>query len=342
MTKNRSIAPISLGIIVPCFNEELVLGETNTRLISLMTRMKNLDVISDQSAIVYVDDGSTDQTWRLIEEFSSESPWVGGIKLSRNRGHQKALLCGLLAVPGDALISIDADLQDDLEAIPKMVHLFREGHEIVYGVRRRRDVDTFFKRISATAYYKFMLAMRVDIVFNHADFRLLGRRALDALSGYGETNLFLRGLVRLVGYKSCIVEYDRAARSSGESKYTLRKMISFAWEGVTSFSTAPLRLITIIGFSVALASTSLAVWGFFASLAPGKTLPGWASTVVPMYFLGGIQLLSLGVIGEYIAKIYHETKGRPRFHIEEVTGAFSRGVGSMNTESDAIELKLKR
>ncbi|CAE6712397.1 glycosyltransferase family 2 protein [Candidatus Nitrotoga fabula] len=309
-----------LGLVIPCFNEEDVLGETSARLISLLTRMRDEGLIHDRSAIFYVDDGSRDNTWALIKELSAVHKEVCGIKLSCNRGHQNALLCGLMTAPGDMIISVDADLQDDLEVIPKMVRHYREGCEIVYGVRKRRDTDTFFKRISAEGYYKLMAAMKIDIVFNHADYRLLSRRALDALSEYREVNLFLRGLVRQIGYQSAIVVYDRAERFAGESKYPLRKMISFAWQGITSFSTAPLRLITTMGFLVSLISGGLGLWGLATSLILNQALPGWTSTVVPMYFLGGIQLLSLGVIGEYVAKIYIESKGRPRFHIDKLEG----------------------
>jgi polyisoprenyl-phosphate glycosyltransferase len=209
-----------------------------------------------------------------------------------------------------------------------MVRHYIDGCEIVYGVRKRRDTDTFFKRITAEGYYKLMAAMKVDIVFNHADYRLLSRRALDALTEYREANLFLRGLVRLLGYQSAIVEYDRAERFAGESKYALRKMLSFAWQGITSFTTAPLRLITTMGFVISLISCGLAFWGLSASLLMNQALPGWTSTVVPMYFLGGVQLLSLGVIGEYIAKIYMESKGRPRFHVDKLEGrAFKHDFG---------------
>jgi glycosyltransferase involved in cell wall biosynthesis len=316
----------NLGIVVPCFNEEAVLRETTVRLIPLLDKMRNEGLIGDQSAIFYVDDGSRDGTWKLIEELALAHKEICGIKLSRNCGHQNALLCGLMTAPGDMLISVDADLQDNLEVIPQMVGHYRDGCEIVYGVRKRRDTDTFFKRITAEGYYKLMAAMKVDIIFNHADYRLLSRCALDALSGYREVNLFLRGLVRLLGYQSAIVEYDRAERFAGESKYPLRKILSFAWQGVTSFSTAPLRLITIMGFITSLLSIGLALWGLSASLLTNKALPGWASTVIPMYFLGGVQLLSLGVIGEYVAKIYMESKGRPRFHVDKLMGAAFRKI----------------
>ena len=326
----------TLGIVIPCFNEQEVLRETSARLIELMGKMREEGLISPQSAIYYVDDGSRDGTWALIEALSQQHPEICGIRLSRNFGHQNALLCGLMTAPGDMLISVDADLQDDLQVIPQMVRHYRQGCDVVYGVRKQRDSDTFFKRWTAETYYRLMSAMKVDIVFNHADYRLLSRRALQALSEYREANLFLRGLVRLLGFPSATVEYDRAERFGGESKYPLRKMLSFAWQGVTSFSTAPLRLITTLGFVVSLISGALALWGLGASLFFDHTLPGWTSTVVPMYFLGGIQLLSLGVIGEYVAKIYMESKGRPRFHVDMLAGSISapstnlEGVGTQN------------
>lgn len=318
------MTPSTIGLVIPCYNEEEVLRETTARLIPLLDRMRAEGLISEQSAIFYVDDGSRDRTWVLIEELSSLHPEVCGIKLSRNRGHQNALFCGLMTAPGDALISVDADLQDDLEVIPQMIRHYQEGCEIVYGVRNRRDTDNFFKRFTAEGYYRLMAAMKVDVVFNHADYRLLSRRALDSLSEYGEVNLFLRGLVRLLGYQSAIVEYARAERFAGESKYPLRKMLSFAWQGITSFSTYPLRLITAMGFLISIFSLGLAIWALVVRLFLHNAFPGWTSTVVPMYFLGGVQLLSLGVIGEYVAKIYTESKGRPRFHVDRLKGAAFR------------------
>lgn len=312
--------PPTIGLIVPCYNEEKVLPETTRRLVALLASMRTDGLTSTQSAIYYVDDGSCDATWALIQEHSEEHAEVCGIKLSCNRGHQNALLCGLMTAPGDALISLDADLQDDLEVIPQMVRHYLKGCEIVYGVRKRRNADTFFKRVTAEGYYRLMAAMKVDFVFNHADYRLLSRRALTSLSEYREVNLFLRGLVRLLGYKSAIVEYDRAERFAGESKYPLRRMLSFAWQGITSFSTYPLRLITVVGTLISLISIGLAAWALFTRLFTDGALPGWASTVIPLYLLGGVQLLSIGVIGEYISKIYAETKGRPRFHVDMLVG----------------------
>lgn len=310
----------TIGLVIPCYNEEQVLRETASRVLELLARMQSESLISADSAVFFVDDGSRDKTWALIQDLCAAHPQVCGLKLSRNCGHQNALLCGLLNAPGDALISLDADLQDDLEVIPQMVRAFIGGDEVVYGVRRRRDSDTRFKRLTAEGYYKVMAALKVDLVFNHADYRLLSRRAIDSLSEYREVNLFLRGMVRLLGYRSSIVEYDRAERLAGETKYPLRKMLSFAWQGVTSFSTYPLRLITSIGVVISIFSLGLTVWALALRLFTEEALPGWASTVIPTYFLGGVQLLSLGIIGEYVAKIYTESKSRPRFHVETLLG----------------------
>ena len=306
-----------LAIIVPCYNEEEVLPETNRRLLALLTRMQASGAVSADSAIHYVDDGSRDRTWTLIEELSAADPRVHGIKLSRNRGHQAALMAGLLTVEGDALVSIDADLQDDVNVIEKMVVEFAGGAEVVYGVRDSRETDTVFKRNTALAYYGLMRKMGVDLVHNHADFRLLGRRAIEALREYGEVNMFLRGIVPMIGYRAATVKYDRAERFAGVSKYPLRKMLTFALEGVTSLSVVPLRLITLLGFLVSVFSFLMILFVIYGTLVMKAVVPGWASSVVPIYFLGGIQLLSMGIIGEYVAKIYLETKQRPRFFIEK-------------------------
>jgi polyisoprenyl-phosphate glycosyltransferase len=306
-----------LAIVVPCYNEEEVLPETNRRLLGLLSRMQAAGAVSADSAIHYVDDGSRDKTWPLIESLAAADPRVHGIKLSRNRGHQSALLAGLLTVEGDALVSIDADLQDDVDVIEKMVAEFAAGAEVVYGVRDSRESDTVFKRNTALAYYGLMRKMGVDLVHNHADFRLLGRRAVEALREYGEVNMFLRGIVPLIGYRAATVKYDRAERFAGVSKYPLRKMLTFALEGVTSLSVVPLRLITLLGFVVSVFSFVMILFVLYGTLVMKAVVPGWASSVVPIYFLGGIQLLSMGIIGEYVAKIYLETKQRPRYFIEK-------------------------
>jgi glycosyltransferase involved in cell wall biosynthesis len=312
--------PPVLSLVLPCYNEQEVLPETTARLQAMLARLKANGEIAEGSAIYYVDDGSRDRTWEMIHDYSERNADVCGIKLSRNRGHQNALLCGLLTAPGDILISLDADLQDDLEAIPQMIQRYREGSEIVFGVRRKRTKDTFFKRFSAESYYKFLAMMGVQIVYNHADYRLMSRRAVESLRDYDETHLFLRGLVPQLGYKGAIVEFDRAERFAGESKYPLTKMLSLAWQGVTSFSAYPLRLITGIGMMISVISLVMAAWAVVTKLFTDNALPGWASTVIPMYFLGGVQLLSLGIIGEYVAKIFESSKKRPRFHVESLCG----------------------
>lgn len=317
--------PPVVNFVLPCYNEEAVLRETASRLGVLLGELKAEGLIAPASSAYYIDDGSRDGTWALIETLARERSDACGIKLSRNRGHQNALLCGLMSVGGDALISLDADLQDDLSIIPDMIRAFRNGSELVYAVRRRRDTDTFFKRFTAEGYYKVLAAMGVEVVFNHADYRLMGRRPLEALRSYGETHLFLRGMIPQLGFRSSVVAFDRAERFAGESKYPLSKMLSLAWRGVTSFSAAPLRAITGLGAMVSIVSVAFGLWALAIRLFTDVALPGWASTVIPMYLLGGIQLLSLGVIGEYLAKVYEASKQRPRFHVEAIAGAWSSG-----------------
>jgi len=308
---------VRLAIVVPCYNEEEVLPETNRRLLSLLTRLQEERLITADSAVHYVDDGSRDRTWAVIEEMAAADPRAHGIKLSRNRGHQPALIAGLLTVEGDALVSIDADLQDDVSVIEAMVREFIGGAEVVYGVRDSRATDSGFKRNTALMYYGLMQRMGVDLVHNHADFRLMGRRAVEALREYGEVNLFLRGIVPMIGYRAATVTYDRAERFAGDSKYPLRKMLAFAVEGITSLSVVPLRLITLLGFAVSAFSFAMILFVIYGTLVLKAAIPGWASSVVPIYFLGGIQLLSIGILGEYVAKIYLETKRRPRYFIDK-------------------------
>lgn len=308
---------IRLAIVLPCYNEEEVLPETNRRLLALLSKMHGEGLIGKESSLHYVDDGSKDGTWALIESLAKADARVHGIKLSRNRGHQPALLAGLMTVEGDALVSIDADLQDDVAVIEQMVLEHIAGAEVVYGVRDSRQTDSIFKRNTALMYYRIMKTMGVDLVHNHADFRLLGRRAVEALRQYGEVNMFLRGIVPMIGYRAVTVKYDRAERFAGVSKYPLRKMLTFAIEGVTSLSVIPLRLITLMGFLVSAFSFAMILFILYGSLVMNAVIPGWASSVVPIYFLGGIQLLSIGILGEYVAKIYLETKQRPRYFIEK-------------------------
>lgn len=309
--------PVHLAIVVPCFNEEEVLPETSRRLLALLTSLGERQLVSASSSVNFVDDGSRDGTWALIESLAAADSRVRGIKLSRNAGHQVALLAGLLTVEGDAVVSIDADLQDDLSVLETMVARFIDGAEIVYGVRDSRQSDSAFKRNTAMAYYSLMQRLGVDLVHNHADFRLLSRRAVDALRQFGEVNVFLRGIVPLIGYRAATVTYDRSPRFGGVSKYPFRKMLSFAAEGITSFSVVPLRLITLLGFLVSAFSFAMIVFIIYGTLVMKAVIPGWASSVVPIYFLGGIQLLSIGILGEYVAKIYMETKRRPRYFVEK-------------------------
>jgi len=311
---------MQLSIVLPCYNEEAVLEETATRLVALFAHLQSLNKIDEHSTICFVDDGSRDQTWNIIERLASQHSCISGIKLSRNRGHQNALLAGLFSVEGDAIISIDADLQDDINIIEEMLEHFRNGSDIVYAVRNERRSDTFFKRSTAESFYKLMRLMGVNIVYNHADYRLMSRRAIEALKSFKEVNLFLRAMVPLVGFANSEVYYSRAERFAGESKYPLRKMLSFAWDGITSFSVMPLRFITATGFLIFLATLALSLWVLGVKLFSSEAVPGWASTVLPIYFIGGIQVLSLGIVGEYIGKIYLETKERPRFFIEKQIG----------------------
>lgn len=312
---------------MPCFNEEAVLPETIRRLALLLDELSVDGTIAVDSAVTFVDDGSRDATWQLIEIASARDPRFGGIKLSHNRGHQSALLAGVLNVAGDVVITIDADLQDDLNCIRQMLQAYKGGAEIVFGVRKRRDTDSFFKRFSAESYYHLLRWIGVKIVFNHADYRLLSRAAIEALKQYPEVNLFLRGIVPELGFKTAMVLYDRAERFAGETKYPLSKMLSLAFEGVTSFSAAPLRMITGFGFLVSIASFLIGIWALFARLVSDTAIPGWASTVVPIYFIGGLQMFCMGVIGEYVSKIYGESKRRPRFIIERTAGAASSVPG---------------
>jgi glycosyltransferase involved in cell wall biosynthesis len=308
---------MDLSIVVPCYNEEEVLPETAHRLLALLQGLVDTGKVGPSSRIYFVDDGSRDRTWTLIETLAAAHPLVKGLKLSRNRGHQFALMTGLLTVPGDAVISVDADLQDDLDAIPRMIDACLQGAQIVYGVRQARDTDTFGKRVTAELYYRILAAFGVEVIFNHADYRLMTRPALDALAQYDEVNVFLRGLIPQLGFPTATVYYDRQERFAGSSKYPLAKMLALAWDGITSFSAAPLRFITALGFIVSIGSIAITAWAIWIRLFGRSAVPGWASTVLPIYFIGGIQLLAIGIIGEYLAKIYLESKRRPRFIIEK-------------------------
>ena len=309
---------MKLYLVIPCYNEEEVLPETSKRLKEKYTALMSAGKIDADSKIVFVNDGSKDRTWEMICDLHKADPVFRGVCLSRNKGHQNALMAGLMTVKSecDAAISMDADLQDDINAIDEMVDRYLEGYEVVYGVRSSRKKDTFFKRTTAQGFYKVMRAMGVETVYNHADYRLMSRRALEALSEFEEVNLFLRGIVPLVGFKSTQVTYERGERFAGESKYPLKKMLAFATEGITSMSVRPIRLITTLGFLVFLFSLGVLVYSIVRKFT-GYTVPGWAFLAVSIWALGGVQLLAIGVIGEYIGKIYLETKHRPKFIVAE-------------------------
>jgi glycosyltransferase involved in cell wall biosynthesis len=325
----------SLSIVVPCYNEEEALPQTARALLEVRERMVANQVISPESAVYFVDDGSHDRTWETIERLAHAEPSVRGIKLSRNRGHQNAMLAGVLHSSGDVIVTIDADLQDDPMIIESMVAEHAKGADIVYGVRKRRTTDTLFKRLTAESYYHVLRMLGVDIVFNHADFRLMSRRVIEALRAHDEVNLFLRGIVLTLGYRSAIISYDRAERTAGHSKYPLRKMLAFAVDGITSFSAVPLRLIAGLGFFVFFVSLLLSVWVLYTRLFTERAVPGWASLTLPLYFLGGIQLFCIGVVGEYVGKIYMETKRRPRFFIEKSVGEAASIVHERVSASEA-------
>lgn len=315
MTTERNI-PV-LYLVIPCYNEEAVLPETTKRLTEKMHTMIRAEQVDPESRILYVDDGSKDKTWAIISEYAEAIPYVDGVKLAHNRGHQNALLAGLMtAMPlCDCAISMDADLQDDINVIDRFVEKYMEGCDVVYGVRNKRETDTFFKRTTAEGFYKFMKILGVDVVFNHADYRLMSRRALEGLSEYKEVNLFLRGIVPLIGFKSDYVYYDRVERFAGESKYPLKKMISFALDGITSFSVKPLKLISNLGILISVLSIFGLLYALISHLC-GVTVAGWTAIVASIWLLGGLQMLCLGVVGGYIGKIYSEVKQRPRFLIE--------------------------
>lgn len=313
--------PPLLTIVVPCFNEAEVLPETVRRLGQLLDRLIQTGRVAVGSHACFVDDGSNDRTWAVIRDAQAASGRFGGIRLSCNRGHQVALVAGLLAAKGDVVVSVDADLQDDLQAISAMLLAHEAGADIVCGVRSARRTDSAAKRISARLYYHLLRLLKVQIVFDHADFRLMTRRTVEALRQYDEVNLFLRALIPQLGFETRIVTYERAERFAGTSKYSVGKMFALALEGVTSFSTRPLRLITALGCVMSVFTLGLTAWAALAWLVFSATVPGWASTVIPVYLVCSVQLLSLGVIGEYVGKIYLETKRRPRFHVSETLEA---------------------
>jgi len=309
-----------LAIVVPCFNEEAVLPQSSRLFLSKLDELIAAGAVAETSQIVFVDDGSSDGTWGLIESLAA-SPQFGGLRLTRNFGHQNALLAGLMSVRADfdVTISADADGQDDINIVNSFLDRYADGCDVVYGVRASRKTDTLFKRLTAQTYYRLLAGMGVETVFNHADYRLMSRRALAILAQYRESNLFLRGIVPLVGLKTAIVEYDRADRLAGESKYPLTKMVGLAIRGVTSFSSRPLRFITLLGMAVSVLAFAAIIW-VLVTYFLGRSVQGWTSTTVAIFLMGGLQLFSLGIIGEYIAKVFDEVKHRPRFTIGQTTG----------------------
>lgn len=308
----------TLYLIVPCYNEEEVLRETAKRLLEKITTMIKHNIISNNSKILFINDGSKDETWNIIKDLYSQNNIFAGVNLSKNRGHQNALLAGLMIAKDYAEISIslDADLQDDISVIDKFVEQYYIGNDIVYGVRSSRQTDTFFKRTTALGFYKLMNLLGIDMIYNHADYRLMSKRALNSLSEFTEVNLFLRGMVPLIGYKHSIIEYERKERFAGESKYPLKKMISFALDGITSLSVKPIRMITALGFFIFLISIITLIYTFIVKFF-GETVTGWTSLTLSIWILGGIQILSIGIIGEYVGKVYNETKHRPKFIIAD-------------------------
>lgn len=307
-----------IGIISPCYNEEKVINETSNQLNNILSDLVLRKIISENSFVVFIDDGSQDNSWKQIEKNATQLKYVKGLKLAGNVGHQNALLAGLHTYKdeADALITIDADLQDDITIIEEMITKFISGIDIVYGVRKERKSDSFFKQKTALLFYSMMTKMKINIIHNHADFRLCSKRVINALSEYNEVNLFLRGIIPSIGFSNEIVYYNRLKRFAGKSKYPLRKMVSFAWNGITSFSNYPLKLVTIIGFAiffVCILMTIYAAYGLYSD----NVVPGWLSTVLPMYFLGGVQLFCFGILGEYIGKIYLEVKKRPRYFVDK-------------------------
>ncbi|WP_245625017.1 glycosyltransferase family 2 protein [Paenibacillus stellifer] len=319
MTSNIVNNPV-LSLVIPCYNEEAVLPETIKRLTIIINDLIDEHKISAHSKMLLVDDGSRDRTWEIIESHNETNKYVHGLKLAKNAGHQNALLAGLNHAKeySDCVISVDADLQDDLNVLEEFISKFNEGYDVVYGVRKSRATDTFFKRSTAQGFYRLMNTMGVKVIYNHADYRLMSKRVLDHLSEFKEVNLFLRGLVPLIGYKSTEVYYDRNERFAGESKYPLKKMLAFAFDGITSFSVTPIRLISAVGFLMFAFSLLIAVY-IVINKFMGNTTSGWSSLMISIWFIGGIQLVALGLIGEYIGKIYKEVKARPKYIIEKST-----------------------
>jgi polyisoprenyl-phosphate glycosyltransferase len=329
-----------LTIVVPCYNEEEVLEETAKQLTSVLDDLTTEELISSDSKILFVDDGSRDRTWSLIVMESTKNDDVTGLKLARNVGHQKALLAGLEKAKdkSDCVVSIDADLQDDVSVIRDFILHYHEGYEIVYGVRRCRQTDTFFKRATALGFYRFMNKLGIKLVYNHADYRLMSKRALEELSRFKEANLFLRGIIPMIGFKSTEVMYDRKERFAGETKYPLKKMLSFAFDGITSFSVAPIRFITSLGFSLFFLSVIAGAYAFIQKML-GYTNAGWTSLIISIWLIGGLQLMGIGMIGEYIGKIFMEVKGRPKYAID--IDLYSEPLGHLQHEDNDLLMEEK-
>ena len=328
---------VTLYLAIPCYNEETVLKDTSKKLLNKYDQLISENKISEKSRIVYIDDGSKDKTWNLITELHNSNKFISGLKMSRNRGHQNALFGGLMTLKdyADVVISMDADLQDDINAIDKMLDKYNEGCDIVYGVRKKRETDTFFKRFTAESFYKILKAMGAEVVFNHADFRLMSKRALEAFSEFKEVNLFLRGMVPMVGFKTGIVEYNRFERTAGESKYPLTKMLALAWEGITSLSIKPIRMIMWLGVFIFIVAILFGIYSLVSYFC-GFTVSGWTSTFISIWAIGGLQLFAIGVIGEYLGKVYLETKQRPRYIVEE----FINDDSEISTDSKTNEKVL--
>lgn len=311
--------PDILYIVVPCYNEEEVLPETAKRLGQKLKKLIAENKICEKSRVLFVNDGSKDKTWQIITSLHQADSCFSGVNLSRNRGHQNALLAGLMTAKSraDVTISMDADLQDDIEAVDAMLDKYYGGCDIVYGVRSKRKKDSFFKRVTAEGFYKFMRFLGADTVYNHADYRLMSRRSLEVLANFEEVNLFLRGIVPMIGFKTDVVYYEREERFAGESKYPLKKMLAFAWEGITSLSSKPIKLISVSGFLIFFISIAMIIY-FIIRWAVGATVSGWASVICSVWAIGGLMMLAIGIIGEYIGKVYLETKARPKYIISQV------------------------
>jgi len=318
MTITIPITQPTLAILVPCFNESEVLSHSTQQLLLVLTDLIAKEKIAENSFIYFIDDGSTDNTWELITAQHHKHPQIKGLKLSRNFGQQKALYAGLMHIKDkiDCVISMDADLEDSILVIENFIDHFHQGFEVVYGVRKQRSFDGFFKKYSALLFYQLMKLLGTKIIPNHSDFRLTSKRVIYCLEQFAEFNLFLRGIFTLIGFKSCNVYYDRGLRTAGKSKYSFKKLLAYSIDGITAFSIAPLRLIALAGILFFISSTVMSSYILFAALIQHKTIPGWASTVLPIYFIGGVQLLSIGILGEYLGKVYQEAKARPRFIID--------------------------